>query len=103
MIPKYLQKEDGVKKQSIKQEKKIQRQLASGALWTHKGDLVDNECMYEIKGGKKQVVITEKILKKIYEEAWKEGKKPVLIVEIGTSHKYIFKAEVFYENTKVNF
>ncbi len=101
MIPRYLQKTDGVKKQSIKQEKKIQRQLASGALWTHKGDLIDSECMYEVKGGKKQVVITEKILKKIYEEAWKEGKHPILIVEIG--NKYIFKAEVFYENSKINF
>lgn len=95
MIPKYLQKEDGVKKQSIKQEKKIQRQLASGALWTHKGDLIDDECMYEIKGGKKQVVVSEKILEKIFTEAWKEGKHPILIVELGTINKYIFKAEVF--------
>jgi hypothetical protein len=103
MIPNYLNREDGVRKKSIKQEKKIQRQLASGALWTHKGDLIDDECMYEVKGGKKQVVVTEKILKKIFEEAWKEGKKPVLIVEIGDKFKYIFKAEVFYENPKITF
>jgi len=101
-IPDYLNREDGVRKKSIKQEKKVQRQLNSGALWTHKGDLIDDECMYEVKGGKKQVVISEKILKKVYEEAWKEGKHPVLIVEVGTKHKYIIKAEVFYENSKSN-
>lgn len=103
MIPGYLSREEGVRKKSIRQEKRIQRQLASGALWTHKGDLIDDECMYEVKGSKKSVTINEKMLKKIYEEAWKEGKKPVLIVEIGTTPKYIFKAEIFYENPKINF
>jgi|GEM_PF-6165256 len=81
-LPGYLQPETN-RHRSIRQEKRVQRQLASGALWQHKGDLIDDLAMYECKIGKKQVTVTYDMLKKIFEEAGKEGKQPVLIIEIG--------------------
>ena len=81
-IPNYLQPESNRKK-SIKKEKNVQRQLNSGALWYHKGDLVDSETMYEHKFGKKQIVVTYEMMNKLFTEASNEGKTPVLILEIG--------------------
>jgi hypothetical protein len=80
-LPSYLEP-DGNKKRSDRQEKRVQKQLASGALWYNKGDLIDAEAMYECKIGKKQVTVTYEMLNKLFEEAHKSGKEPILIIEI---------------------
>jgi len=92
-IPKYLQKETTVKDASVRQEKNVQRQLASGALWFHKGDLKSEDCLFELKLAVKgkQVTVTKEMLAKIFEEASSTGKLPVLILEIGD---YILIGEV---------
>jgi hypothetical protein len=90
-LPKYLQDKETVKDISLKQEKRVQRQLASGALWNNKGDLKSEDCLFELKIGKKQVTITKEILEKIFTEASKDGKQPVLLIEID---EYIFIGEV---------
>ncbi len=94
-LPKYLTDGINVKKESIKQEKKIQRQLASGALWTQKGDLKDEENLYEVKYAVKgkSITVTKEMLAKIFKEAGQIGKNPILILEIG---EYIVVGNVFY-------
>ena len=89
-ISKYLDDKSN-KEISIKQEKRVQRQLNSGALAFNKGDLIDGTYMYELKIGKKQVTVSQQMLNKIYEEAWKVGKVPILMIEIGNK---IFMGEV---------
>jgi len=89
-LPKYLNDKSN-KEISIKQEKRVQRQLNSGALAFNKGDLIDGTYMYELKIGKKQVTVTNIMLNKLYEESWKVGKVPILMIEIGNK---IFVGEV---------
>lgn len=93
-IPKYLIKKETGKDMSNKQENKVRKQLASGALWFAKGDITTDTHMIECKTGRKQVTITGKILKKIYKEAWKEGKLPGMVIEIG---EYTLSGMVFKE------
>ena len=89
-LPKYLNDKSN-KEISIKQEKRVQRQLNSGALAFNKGDLIDGTYMYELKIGKKQVTVTNIMLNKLYEESWKVGIVPILMIEIGNK---IFVGEV---------
>ena len=81
-LPKYLMEDNTIKKDSIKHEKKIQRQLSSGALWFAKGDLKSDNYLFELKKGKKQVVVTKNMLEKIFIEASSIGKLPILLVDI---------------------
>jgi len=94
-LPKYLIEEKSVKKQSLKQEKRVRRQLASGALAFYKGDLVDLDSnkMYELKlaAKGKQVIVKRDMLEKIFKEAKQDGKLPVMFIEIG---EYILIGEV---------
>ena len=56
-IPKYLTQKKNIKKESIKQEKKVQRRLNSGALWYNKADLNDDKNLFEYKGTIKRKTI----------------------------------------------
>ena len=82
-LPKYLQEGNTIKKDSIKHEKRVTRQLNSGSLWYHKGDLKNEDCLFELKKGKKQVSVTGEMMEKIFKEATSVGKSPILLVEIN--------------------
>jgi len=82
-LPKYLTEGNTIKKDSIKHEKKVCRQLSSGAMWFAKGDLKSEDCLFELKKGKKQVSITGEMMEKIFKEATSIGKMPILLVEIN--------------------
>lgn len=83
-IPKYLMREPDIKKESIKQEKRVQRHLNSGALWFKKADLSDDKNLYEYKGTikRKTVNVTKKMLEKHFKDAHSEGRTPVMIIAI---------------------
>jgi len=82
-LPKYLQEGNTIKKDSIKHEKRVTRQLNSGGMWFAKGDLKSDDCLFELKKGKKQVSVTGEMMEKIFKEASYVGKLPILMVEIN--------------------
>ncbi len=85
-VPKYLKEEKSNREISMKQEERVRRTLNSGAMWQDKGDLKSKDCLFELKTtrpGGKQITVTKDMLQKIFEEASKSGKQPVLILEIG--------------------
>lgn len=56
----------------------------SGARWHSKGDLKTETHLIEIKSTKgSQIVVHKSWLEKIREEAIKEGKEPVLVIDFG--------------------
>lgn len=64
-------------------EDKVQKTLNSGALWFDKGDLKDNDFVYECKfTEKKGFRITTKLLEKIWDEALDSCKLPRLVIGI---------------------
>jgi hypothetical protein len=83
--PKYLQKEESTKEKSIKNEKRVQRQLASGATKFHPGDFSLEDCLIELKEPTKgkSIKVTKEMMQKIFNEGWiVEGKKPILMLKI---------------------
>ncbi len=64
-------------------EAKVQKAINSGALWFSKSDLTtDNfaiECKYTEKKGFR---ITTKMLRKLWEEAYDQNKRPKLVIGI---------------------
>lgn len=84
--PEYLN-EKSPKEKSQEQEKRIAKEgfktPASGAFWTHKGDVKFEDYLIEAKRtDKKGIRITEKMLKKIFEEAVEEGKIAGMEIEL---------------------
>jgi len=90
-IPKYL--EIKIKKLSRSQERRLKVQLdkagmharvqaGSGNLWGAKGDVRTKDELWECKVTRgKQMVVKEEWLKKIFEEAVKEGRTPKICLE----------------------
>jgi len=90
-IPKYLQR--NVKRQGQKAEKRVKRTLNSGALWFDKGDLKTSKYLIEVKHtNKKGFRITDKLLRKLIDEAYSVHKEPLLIIYIG-NYKVISRIE----------
>lgn len=87
MIPAFLKPKT---KQKIGRdgEKKTIKQLsrpASGALWFSKGDINIDNLLGEVKTTeKKQFILKEEILQKIFLEATQEGKIPYVIINFKT-------------------
>ena len=81
-LPKYLTNKESVRDISNKQEKRVTRQIASGSLWTNKGDIKDDECLIEVKFTQKKSYSLElKTVEKIFEEASKIGRIPKMVIE----------------------
>lgn len=86
-LPKYLQNETERSK-SRKQEKRIVKKgfvtIASGAIWSQKGDVQLEDYLIEAKRtNKKSMAIKEEWLEKIYREATAIGKDAGVELEIG--------------------
>jgi len=84
MLPNYLK--ENVKKVSLKREKKLDKdiriQVGSGSFWGAKGDERTKDCLIEEKGTRKgQIIIKESWLKKVFIEALKDSRTPILILD----------------------
>lgn len=83
MLPKYLREKtkQEIGKQGEKKAIKLLCRPASGALWFSKGDISTDNILGEVKTTeKKQFILKEKILEKIFLEAINEGKVPYMII-----------------------
>ena len=81
MIPKYLRKKN-IKRDSLRKEKWIARKIlvpASGALWHSKADFNLGEYLIENKSGKKETKVKEEHLRKIFIEANRKSKIPLMM------------------------
>lgn len=83
--PKYLN-DKTIKEKSQNQEKTIAKKgfvtPASGAFWPFKADVAFEDFLVEAKRtDKKGMRLTEKVLKKIFNEAIDEGKTPGMEIE----------------------
>ncbi len=75
------------------------RRYGSGNLWWMKGDVVSDDFLIEHKfSDGKQFALKESTLKKIFEEAIKEGKTPMFVIEFK---KYGLRGEVYYANSNI--
>lgn len=97
-LPKWLGKNKSVRKKSDKKTKKFAKKINakvrsnSGAPWNTKGDLVKGNILIEHKyTDKKQFIIKQEMLKKIFREAIKESKEPYFVIEFK---KYILIGKV---------
>lgn len=95
-----------VKKKSQKQEKSVAKDLnaktvvASGALWSAKGDCRSEKCLIECKTTDKTYYsVTAKVWEKIEEEATRDSMRtPLLVVDIAGSGRFVvFKLSHFPE------
>ena len=95
-----------VKKKSQKQEKSVAKDLnaktvvASGALWSAKGDCRSEKCLIECKTTDKTYYsVTAKVWEKIEEEATRDGMRiPLLVVDVAGSNRFVvFKLSHFPE------
>jgi hypothetical protein len=91
-------------KQSAKHEKRLakkiggKRNAASGAFWTRKGDVRNDELLIEHKWtGKKSVTIKSEVLKKITKEAILDGRMPVLGLHLDGENYVVLGEEDFFE------
>jgi len=91
-------------KQSLKHEKRLakkiggKRNAASGASWSRKGDVRNEDLLIEHKWtGKKQVTIKSEVLKKITREAILDGRMPVLGLHLDGENYVVLGEEDFFE------
>ena len=99
MIPKYLRKKN-IKRDSLRKEKWIAKNLivpASGALWHSKGDFKTDKYLIEAKSGKKETKVKEEHLRKIFIEASRISKIPLMYFVFDN---YYLLGEVFRINQK---
>lgn len=62
----------------------------SGGLWFAKGDMKDKYFSYDSKDTKfKSFTITSELWKKIYEDALKANRMPVLSIKLGTGEEIV--------------
>ena len=79
-------------KQSLSHEKR------SGAFWSRKGDVRNDELLIEHKWtGKKSVTIKSEVLKKITTEAILDSRKPVLGLHLDGENYVVLLEEDFFE------
>lgn len=91
-------------KESLKHEKRLakkiggKRNAASGAFWSRKGDVRNDELLIEHKWtGKKSVTIKSEVLKKITKEAILDGRMPVLGLHLDGENYVVLGEEDFFE------
>lgn len=91
-------------KESRKHEERLankiggSRSAASGAFWSRKGDVRNNELLIEHKWtGKKQVTIKSEVLKKITKEAILDSRMPVLGIHLDGENYVVMVEEDFFE------
>ena len=91
-------------KQSRKHENRLakliegKRTAASGAFWSRKGDVRNDDLLIEHKWtGKKQVTIKSEVLKKITKEAILDSRMPVLGIHLDGENYVILGEEDFFE------
>ena len=91
-------------KQSQKHEKRLAKKIggkpmaASGAFWSHKGDVRSSDLLIEHKWtGKKQVTVKSEVLKKITTEAILDGRIPILGIHLDGENYVILGEEDFFE------
>lgn len=74
------------------------RNAASGAFWSRKGDVRNNDLLIEHKWtGKKQVTIKSEVLKKITKEAILDSRTPVLGLHLDGENYVVMVEEDFFE------
>lgn len=74
------------------------RNAASGAFWSRKGDVRNDELLIEHKWtGKKQVTIKSEVLKKITKEAILDSRTPVLGLHLDGENYVVMVEEDFFE------
>jgi hypothetical protein len=74
------------------------RTAASGAFWSRKGDVRNDDLLIEHKWtGKKQVTIKSEVLKKITKEAILDSRMPVLGIHLDGENYVILGEEDFFE------
>lgn len=99
-LPKWLEKDDSIKKKSQKHEKKMakkiggRRRAGSGNCSFWPGDIVKGKYLIEQKSAitQKEIKVREKMLKKIFREAYRVNKMPAMVLEF---HNYILIGKVF--------
>ena len=91
-------------KQSQKHEKRLAKKIggktmaASGAFWSHKGDVRSSDLLIEHKfTGKKQTTLKSDVLRKITREAILDGRMPVLGVHLDGEDYVILLEDDFLE------
>ena len=91
-------------KQSQKHEKRLAKKIggktnaASGAFWSHKGDVRSSDLLIEHKyTGKKQTTIKSDVLKKIWREAILDGRTPVLGIHLDGEDYVVLSEHDFLE------
>lgn len=91
-------------KQSQKHEKRLAKKFdgktnaASGAFWSHKGDVRTADLLIEHKfTGKKQTTLKSDVLRKITREAILDGRMPVLGVHLDGENYVILLEDDFLE------
>lgn len=93
-----------VKQRSQKQEKAVAKALeakvvvASGAIWSAKGDCRSEKCLIECKTTKKDFYsVTSKVWEKIEEEAIRDNDRiPLLVVDLQDKERFVvFKPSYF--------
>ena len=91
-------------KQSQKHEKRLAKKIggktnaASGAFWSHKGDVRSSDLLIEHKyTGKKQTTIKSDVLKKIWREAILDGRIPVLGIHLDGEDYVVLSEHDFLE------
>lgn len=89
----------------IKGEKAICKEFgliktpASGALWKHKSDALDNDCRYEIKETDGTGIrVTELMLSKIKKEAHITNKSPRMILRIKDEFWVMLPAREYFDD-----
>ena len=102
--------EKTVRKRSQKQEKGVAKDLdakvvvASGAIWSAKGDCRSEKCLIECKTTLKDYYsVTAKVWEKIEEEALRDGMRvPLLIVDIKDKDRYVVFDPNYFEEVYLN-
>jgi hypothetical protein len=97
-------------KQSQKHEKRIAKAIggsttaASGAFWSRKGDVRNNELLVEHKWtGKKSKIIQSAELKKITNEAIMDGRTPIFGIHLdGEDYVILLETDLFELWNKLN-
>ena len=89
-IPKWMNKKETTRGFSQRRESSLAKKYGarmtpnSGARWHSKGDLKTETHLIEVKSTKgSQIIVHKSWLEKIREEAIKEGKEPVLVIDFG--------------------
>lgn len=89
--PGWLDKDENPRKFSQRREKKIAKKMGgkltanSGARWHSKGDIITKDSLVEVKSTTQaSMTVPQLWLDKIWQEAVKVNKTPVVVLDFGT-------------------